>query len=122
MIEALFAFSICLITTLLLSHISFILYHLSQDFRYNDDHLAIHQLRILLAASYDFYVEDDVIEYEYKGEKEKLYFHQKRLVRKGGYEIFLQNIDRVRCQYEHACIHMYWHRKDVEKHAILVCE
>ena len=43
-----------------------------------------------------------------------MYFHQKRLVRKGGYEIFLQNIDRVRFQYEHACIHMYWHRKDVE--------
>lgn len=122
MIEALFAFSICLIATLFLCHICLILQKLSQDFRYNDDQVAIHQLRMLLAASYDFQVEEESISYTYKKQKEKLYYHQYRLVRKGGYEIFLQNIDRVQFQSNNDCIHMYWYRKEIEKHAILVCQ
>ena len=122
MIEALFALSICSICILLLCSIASILLKLNIDFRNNDDSIAIYQLRLLLIVSYDFHIDDNQLHYVYAQQEEMLYFHNQRLVRQGGYEIFLQKIDAVKFEKENGCIRLYWKRKDIWKDVLLVCE
>ena len=49
-------------------------------------------------------------------------YYRRRLVRRSGYEIFLQDVDALQFQKRKECYYVTWVRKEKREEALLTCE
>lgn len=110
------------LTTILLTQCVTILKQLSVYQYHSEDRIAIHQLRLLLALATKFQIVDGILYFTFVNEENRLEFHNQRLVRRPGYEIFLQDITKVQLIKKGRCYEIEWEREKIQKQALLVCE
>lgn len=122
LIETILALFCVMISLVMLTPCIQALKTMSQDFRNNDDRVAVYQLRCMLAQADTFTLENDKLSFFYRGQTTRLEFDRNRLVRRDGYEIFLENIDDVTFYVENSCFHMNWRRGERSHEALLTCQ
>lgn len=87
----------------------------------SDDILAIRQIRMILAQSEDIKVVQDNIYFRYHQKEMQLEYHNHRLVKTPGYEIFVKDIEYGTFYEQGGCIYASWKRKKSSQ-ALLYCE
>lgn len=122
LIEVLIALLCISLTSVLLTQCVVILKRLSEMQYQSEDRIAIHQLRILLAQGSNFHIQQNILYFTYANEENRLELHNRRFVRKKGYEIFLQDIDYAEVKEKGGCFYVRWERKKKEKEALLSCQ
>lgn len=122
LVEMLVAFSCVVVSCLLLMPIVSTLLRLQKPLYYSEDRIAIYQLRFLLVQSTDLSLQEDALSFTYRKKKQTLQYDRGRLVRRSGYEIFMQNVDAVQFQKRKECYYVTWKRNDKRKEALLACE
>lgn len=95
---------------------------LSYDKRINDDHLAIRQLQLMLAQAYSFSLISNSLTFQYRGNEFTLEFDRNRLVKKPGYEIFLEDINNAELYLKANCYYLSWKRGNQVYDSIMSCE
>ena len=118
MIEVLVALACLSLCLLLFSGVCGLLQKASVDHHQNDDVIAIRQLRMLFAQGYDIECNAQNCNFRYHGSDITLKFHNHRLVKTPGYEIFIKDIEEGYFAREGSCITLQW---DKQK-AVLYCE
>lgn len=118
MIEVLVALSCLSLCLLLFSGICGLLQKASRDTHQNDDIIALRQLHILFAQGYDLHITNQTCTMRYHGEDITFKFHNHRLVKTPGYEIFIKDIEEGYFAQEENCLALHWNQKK----AILYCE
>lgn len=121
LIEVLVALLCISLTTVLLVPCTMILKQLSKPMYQSEDRIAIYQLRLLLAQSENLRIQNQMLYFDFAGKENHLELHNRRLVRRSGYEIFLQDVDTLKVREEKGCFHVYWNRKRTQKQALLAC-
>ena len=119
LLEMLVAMFCIAISLLLLTGILKPLLSIQKASYLSEDILGIRQLRLLLAQSYHVQVEEDKLTFRYHGEEARLLLHNHRLVRQGGYVIYLKDLDAIRFDQKGNQIYLYWRRENDEKNALL---
>lgn len=94
----------------------------SYDQRIGDDHIAIRQLQLMLAQAYTFSLMSDSLAFQYRGDEYTLEYDRNRLVKRPGYEIFLEDIDSVTFFSKSNCYFVTWERGKQFYESILSCE
>ena len=122
MLEVLISLLALSFAIVLLSYCIQIMAAMSWDTYASEDRIAIHQLRILLAQSEDLHITKEALTFQRGKQAYTLQFHNHRLVKRKGYEIYLKDIDDVLFTQEGACIHVQWTREQKQKEALLHCE
>lgn len=87
-----------------------------------EDRLAIKQLQLLLAQSDHLHIVDHQLHFTYHQEEFYLTQYENRLVKRKGFEVIMQEIDRLEFQKQGSCYQMVIHRKKQMKKAVLACE
>lgn len=122
MIEVLLALMATSVVALLLAQIAATIAHAyRQDYRVEDD-LAIKQLQLLFAQGSEFSVSNEQCSLRYHGEMISLEQYEDKLIRRTGFEIFLQDIDDVSFTQEGGCVYVSWRRENQEMRNVLGCE
>lgn len=115
---SLFCLSLCL---LLFIGICEMMNHYPVQDPLSDDVIAIRQIRMILAQGEDLTLMADTISFRYHQSEVSLSYHNNRLVKTPGYEIFLKDIDQGTFYEKGGCIYAGWKRtKDYE--ALLYCK
>lgn len=122
LVELLVAFSCVVVSCLLLMPIVSALQRLQKPIYYSEDRIAIYQLRFLLIQSTELSLQEDALSFTYQKKKQTLQYDRGRLVRRSGYEIFMQDVDAVQFQKRKECYYVTWERNDKRKDALLACE
>lgn len=122
LVEMLVAFSCVAVSCSLLMPLVSILQRLQRPVYYTEDRLAIYQLRFLLAQSSELSLQEQTLSFTYQKKKQTLEYDRRRLVRRSGYEIFLQDVDALQFQKRRECYYVTWVRKDKREEALLTCE
>lgn len=122
LVELLAAFSCVVVSCLLLMPIVSVLQRLQKPIHYSEDRIAIYQLRFLLVQSTELSLQEDALSFTYQKKKQTLQYDRGRLVRRSGYEIFMQDVDAVQFQKRKECYYVTWKRNDKRKDALLACE
>lgn len=121
LLETLIAVYIISITMLLLTSSLGILKQVNKDERLSDDAIAIHQLRLLLVASKNIEIMENELSFEINSEIFYLQFDRNRLVKRKGYEIYLEFVDELHFYEEGECQGIEWKRNKKANYAILAC-
>ncbi|MGX8851506.1 prepilin-type N-terminal cleavage/methylation domain-containing protein [Amedibacillus sp. YH-ame10] len=114
-------FCISLMSVLLVGCVQ-IMARLSSISYESEDRIACMQLRFMLAQSKDLVIEGNTLQFLFHNKSFSLQLHNKRLVKREGYEIFLKDLDTVRFEYSQSCVYMEWSRNHETKKALLTCE
>ena len=122
LVEMLVAFSCVAVSCSLLMPLVSTLQRLQRPVYYTEDRLAIYQLRFLLAQSSELSLQEQPLSFTYQKKKQTLEYDRRRLVRRSGYEIFLQDVDALQFQKRRECYYVTWVRKDKREEALLTCE
>ena len=122
LVEMLVAFSCVAVSCSLLMPLVSTLQRLQRPVYYPEDRLAIYQLRFLLAQSSELSLQEQTLSFTYQKKKQTLEYDRRRLVRRSGYEIFLQDVDALQFQKRRECYYVTWVRKDKREEALLTCE
>lgn len=88
----------------------------------NEDFMALYQIRLLLVQSTQFSLIDDNLHFSYGGETHYLTFHNHRLVKRDGYEIYMQNLDDLWFEEKEGCYFLNYEREQEHKKTLLTCE
>ena len=67
-------------------------------------------------------LQEQTLSFTYQKKKQTLEYDRRRLVRRSGYEIFLQDVDALQFQKRRECYYVTWVRKDKREEALLTCE
>lgn len=118
MIEVLVALSFLSLCLLLFSGVCGLLQKASLDTHQNDDVIALRQLRLLFAQGYDIECNSQNCSFRYHGSDIILKFHNHRLVKTPGYEIFVKDIEEGYFVQEANCIKLHWNKHE----ATLYCK
>ena len=121
LIEVLIAFTCVLIAILLCMPIISSIAYMQKPSYLSEDRLAIYQLRLLLAQSNDISIKDESLYFLYQKEPQVLQYDRNRLVRKKGYEIFMQSADDLYFEQREECFYVVWQREKKQKTALLAC-
>lgn len=121
LLEVLIALLCISLATVLFVQCTAILKKMSKPMYQSEDRIAIYQLRLLLAQSENLRIQDKNLYFTYAEKENHFELHNRRLVRKSGYEIFLQDIDAFNIREEKGCFHVYWNRQKMQKKALLAC-
>ncbi len=121
LIEVLIAFTCVLIAILLCMPIISSIAYMQKPSYLSEDRLAIYQLRLLLAQSNDISIKDESLYFLYQKEPQVLQYDRNRLVRKKGYEIFMQSVDDLYFEQREECFYVVWQREKKQKTALLAC-
>lgn len=122
LVEVLVALFCISLTSVLITQCVVVLNTLSKPRYQSEDQIAIHQLRILLAQGMNYHIQNNALYFTYANEENRLEFHNRRFVRRKGYEIFLQDVDYVEVKEKGRCFYVAWERKKKQKEALLTCE
>lgn len=122
LVEMLVAFSCVAVSCSLLMPLVSTLQRLQRPVYYTEDRLAIYQLRFLLAQSSELSLQEQTLSFTYQKKKQTLEYDRRRLFRRSGYEIFLQDVDALQFQKRRECYYVTWVRKDKREEALLTCE
>lgn len=122
LVEMLVAFSCVAVSCSLLMPLVSTLQRLQRPVYYTEDRLAIYQLRFLLAQSSELSLQEQTLSFTYQKKEQTLEYDRRRLVRRSGYEIFLQDVDALQFQKRRECYYVTWVRKDKREEALLTCE
>lgn len=87
-----------------------------------EDKTAILQLQLLMAQAKEYEVTAKEIHALYHGEWISIEIDFDRVVRRPGYEIFLQEVEDAYFYEEKGCAGLHWGRKDEEQKALIACE
>lgn len=87
----------------------------------NEDHIAVAQLRVLMAQSEWIEVQGDMLQFRYHGEDSRLEVDRSRLVRRSGYVIYLKDIDEAHFDWKGDELYVSWRRGERKKRALLLC-
>ena len=115
---ALFALSLCL---MLFVGVCSIMKQYPVSSSLSDDVLAIRQLRMVLAQSDDIRLEQGEVKFHYREKDCQLKYHNHRLVKSPGYEIYVKDLEEGSFYEQGGCIYASWKRTK-EQHAILYCQ
>lgn len=121
LIEVLIAFTCVFIAMLLCVPIISSIAFMQKPSYLSEDRLAIYQLRLMLAQSNDISIKDDTLYFTYQKKPQILQFDRNRLVRKEGYEIFMQSVDDLYFEQREECFYVVWQRGKKQKTALLTC-
>lgn len=121
LIEVLIAFTCVLIAILLCMPIISSIAYMQKPSYLSEDRLAIYQLRLLLSQSNDISIKDESLYFLYQKEPQVLQYNRNRLVRKKGYEIFMQSVDDLYFEQREECFYVVWQREKKQKTALLAC-
>lgn len=119
--EVLIALTCVLIAILLCMPIISSIAYMQKPSYLSEDRLAIYQLRLLLAQSNDISIKDESLYFLYQKEPQVLQYDRNRLVRKKGYEIFMQSVDDLYFEQREECFYVVWQREKKQKTALLAC-
>ncbi len=122
LIESLIAFTCVLIGMLLCGPIISSFAYMQKPSYLSEDRLAVYQLRLLLAQSNHLTLDTRELSFIYQKKPQRLQYDRNRLVRKEGYEIFMQNVDDVYFEQKENCFYVVWQRGKKQKTALLACE
>lgn len=114
----LFCLSFCL---LIATQLAYVLLQFPKEAYRNEDLIAVRQLQKMLAESSSYALDQNRIQFVYRGEVYELLLKQQRLVKQPGYEIFLKDIIEGEFYMEDTCAYVEWWRK-TKNSAILYCE
>lgn len=121
LLETLLALYIISITMLLLTSSLGILKQMNKDHRYSDDAIAIHQIRILLATSKNIQILENELSFDLQSDTFYLQFDRNRLIKRKGYEIYLEDVEELHFYEEGECFGVEWKRNKSSDSAILCC-
>lgn len=76
------------------------------------DQMAVLQLRFYISQCESWQLLDDEIHVVFEKNEYQLQFHQKRLVKRPGYEIFMQQIDQGEFKVKGEKLYLEWHREE----------
>lgn len=119
--EVLIALTCVLIAILLCMPIISSIAYMQKPSYLSEDRLAIYQLRLLLSQSNDISIKDESLYFLYQKEPQVLQYDRNRLVRKKGYEIFMQSVDDLYFEQREECFYVVWQREKKQKTALLAC-
>ncbi|MEF2781767.1 MAG: prepilin-type N-terminal cleavage/methylation domain-containing protein [Clostridium sp.] len=119
--EVLIALTCVLIAILLCMPIISSIAYMQKPSYLSEDRLAIYQLRLLLSQSNDISIKDESLYFLYQKEPQVLQYNRNRLVRKKGYEIFMQSVDDLYFEQREECFYVVWQREKKQKTALLAC-
>lgn len=122
LLEVLIALLCISIACSLLLHIIVVMKTLATNDYLVEDNLALHQMRFILAQSKEMEAMDAQLMFSYQGEMRYFVYDRQRIVKRDGYEIFMQDIDGASFVEKEGCFYMNWKRKENEKQALLTCE
>ena len=85
----------------------------NEDYYITQDNIAMMQLRKILLLSYDAYVQDNEVNFTYKGEDWTLYVSSgNNLILGNGSQVFLHEVEDVSFRQEDNCIFISYTRKN----------
>lgn len=87
-----------------------------------EDEIAVSQLQFLFAQGQHFQIENHQITMQYHGDEVRLEVYEDKIVKRPGFEVFLQDVDAVEFGWEGACVYAAWQRDTTWQEAILGCE
>ncbi len=116
--EVLIALTCVLIAILLCMPIISSIAYMQKPSYLSEDRLAIYQLRLLLAQSNDISIKDESLYFLYQKEPQVLQYDRNRLVRKKGYEIFMQSVDDLYFEQREECFYVVWQREKKTENSI----
>lgn len=87
-----------------------------------EDKTAILQLQLLLAQAKEYEVNSKEVHALYHGEWISITIDFDRVVRRPGYEIFLQEVEDAYFYEEKGCAGFHWRRNNEEQKALIACE
>lgn len=90
--------------------------------RYDEDAIALYHMRKLLVQSEIKHIQEDQLEFVYQEENYTLSFHNGRIVKQKGYEIYLQEVDQAWFEERMECVYLHYEREEKQQEALLVCE
>lgn len=122
LLEVLVALLCISVACSLLLHVIVVMKTLSTNDYLVEDKLALHQMRFILAQSKEMGIMDGQLKFYYQGEPRYFVYDRKRIVKREGYEIFMQEVDDASFEEKEGCFYMNWKRKKNEKQALLTCE
>ena len=122
LVEMLVAFSCVAVSCVLLMPVVSALQRLQEPVYYSEDRIAMYQLRFLLAQSSRLSLQENTLSFIYQKKKQTLEYDRRRLVRRSGSEIFLQDVDALQFQKRKECYYVTWVRKEKREEALLTCE
>lgn len=122
MIEVLIALLGASLCALLCAQIARLVAHYPLDDYRVEDEIALKQLRLLLAQSEIQNVTADRLTFNYHGEQFRLIQYEDKLVKRKGFEVFMQDLDTMQFHREHACIFLDYQRDHQQHTAELACE
>ena len=111
LVEVLVAFSCVGISCLLLVPLASTLQRLQKPLYYNEDRIAIAQLRVLLVQSRALSIQEEALLFTYRKKEQRLVF-----------DIFLQDVDSLQFQKRKECMYVIWTRNKHRQEALLACE
>lgn len=122
LVEVLVALLCVSFSTLLLTQCMLLLRSQSMSRYESEDRIAIDQLRILCMQGDQYQLQNSTFLFRYHGEPTWLEYHNRRLVRRDGYQIFLQDIDAATFHKKGDCYYAQWVRQASTQEALLACE
>lgn len=87
-----------------------------------EDILAIKQMQLLLAQSKCFTIHNNELHFSYHQEDFYLTQYKNFLVKRKGFEVILQEVEKVSFQKVKNCYEMNYQRDNQNKRVVLVCE
>lgn len=122
LIETLLAFSLFSFCLLLLVSSVMVVNKGREQLLYNEDKIAEMQLQSIIAQGHSFQIIDNNLSFQYRMQAVSLEVYQDKLVKRPGFEIFLQAIDNGYFQQEGACIYFVYTRQETSDTITLGCE
>ena len=113
LVEMLVAFSCVAVSCVLLMPVVSALQRLQEPVYYSEDRIA---------QSSRLSLQENTLSFIYQKKKQTLEYDRRRLVRRSGYEIFLQDVDALQFQKRKECYYVTWVRKEKREEALLTCE
>lgn len=122
LIEMLIGLQLAVILVMLASAMLYNARKMVKQNYHNEDLMALYQIRLLLVQSTQFSLIDDNLHFSYGGENYYLTFHNYRLVKRDGYEIYMQNLDDLWFEEKEGCYFLNYEREQVHKKTLLTCK
>lgn len=122
MIEVLIALLCVCATSILFTACAKQIQQLSRTSYASEDRIAIDQMRFILAQSKAVKKKANKLFFQYHQQEFYLEFDRSRLVKRKGYEIFLQNIDSLNITKRGKCYDISFMRYNIQKNFTIYCE
>ena len=87
-----------------------------------EDAIAAAQLQLLFAQGENYHIENQQVMMDYHGEAVRVEVYENKLVKRPGFEVFLQDVEQVEFGWEGACIYAQWQRNETWQEVLLGCE